>query len=88
MAFTCFPCPPLGALAPAPTKKPANMPMQLAEKKSQNNAITYSQKLALQAINDPRLIEYHPEIAFMQLNQGLVISESKKSTEVSKSGLN
>lgn len=34
---------------------------------------------ALQNLNDSRLIEYHPEIAFMQMNQGNVVTDSKKS---------
>ena len=77
-----FPAPPLGALGASTYEEACQYAYAISGKKISKQCYNLFPKIkALQAINDPRLIEYHPEIAFMQLNQGLVISESKKSTE-------
>lgn len=77
-----FPAPPLTALR-AKTYPEACQLSQLAMgKKISIQCYNLFPKIKeLQAITDTRLKEYHPEIAFMQLNNGSVLPESKKTVE-------
>lgn len=77
-----FPAPPLTALK-AKTYRDACRLSQLAMgKKISIQCYNLFPKIKeLQAITDTRLKEYHPEIAFMQLNNGSVLPESKKTVE-------
>ena len=77
-----FTAPPLTALKAKTYREACRLSQLAMGKKISIQCYNLFPKIKeLQAITDTRLKEYHPEIAFMQLNNGSVLPESKKTVE-------
>tara|TARA_B100001769_G_scaffold256575_1_gene233959 strand:+ start:726 stop:1412 length:687 start_codon:yes stop_codon:yes gene_type:complete len=78
----CFMAPPKKALETKDYKKACEISFNICGKKISKQCYNLFPKIReLEALRDSRLIEFHPEIAFMLLNKNNVISESKKTIE-------